>query len=528
MSVSYTTVWTLSNVRTTDTLRQLLGTRKRQVAALAVWATFLYIAVRPDGEGLYRYGTTMAAGDGAAAAEALRGTFLMGALFLYMMYTFRSVVRTGKLQVEDRGMVTAMPLREFVFGVLLAEVKMAVVSVGSVAVVGSLAFGYGAGALVPGASLAAWSLLVVAAAPVVTYPVGLAGNWLFTKGGLQGNSRVGAGLLFVVAYYTALFNSETLAAVLGASPVGTVVEEMVLVGAGASGSPLTVVAGVAGLATVAGGAAALSVPLARYVWFSEMEFESEHADPQDITVEHGMLARVVPTRVAALAGTVWRRGRRNPYTLAYVVPPVVAVALVYVELVASGRAPAAFPGLVGVFGAMAMGSAFTLNAFGAEGDALPWVLTSPIEARDYVLGHAVASWLLGVPVTLAAVAVAAVGTTPFGPVGVVVSLAFALAMTLAAPLVSLALGLVYPAFSSVEPIDGMPTALPSRLTVAGFSVTLTTLGLPGVVGLMLAPSAGPLPTVTGVAVSVAATALAAAASYRYAVRYFTSFTYPLE
>jgi len=521
-------VLALAKLRLTDTFRNLTSTAKKRALITALWLGLTYLAVQPDGEGLYYYGTLVAAGEQVAAVESVRRVFLGGVVFLWLMFAFRAAVRTGKLEPEDRGMVTAMPNREFLAGVFLSEVVLSVVVLGSAVVVGALAFGYGAGSVVPVLPLAIGGLIVVGTAPVLTYPIGLAANLVLR--GLKGNQRVGTGLIFLVGYYLAVANFDQFAAALAATPVSRIVDAMVVVDGGSTVHLLIVVGWILGLAAMMGAAMAISLPLARSVWFSGSVSDADGVPPGEVSVAGGPLERVLPPRIAAIVDQTWRRARRNPYTLMYVVPSLVAIAVAYVEVVSTGRLPNALPWLVALLGSLAVGSALTLNVFGAEGDALPWVLTSPIDAREYVLGHALAASLVGVPAVVIGVT-AAVFTTTYGPGAAAAVLALGAVLAGTAPFISLSLGLAFPQFAASEPINGMPTALPSRYTAVGASVVLLAVGAPGAVGLAygsLHPPASPLAPTLGVLVSIIAATIGATLGYRHATRHFEQFTFPIE
>jgi hypothetical protein len=232
-----------------------------------------------------------------------------------------------------------------------------------------------------------------------------------------------------------------------------------------------------------------------------------------------------------VAAVDYRRGRRAPITLSYVLYPLFVLFGPVTSAVQTGTIGGDLPLLAVLCGAWMTGALFTLNVVGNEGAVLPATLLGADPGRSLVGGHVAAAALLGVPLTVAATAVLAVAS-PYGPAAVVTLAASALVLAGSAGPVATGVGAAFPRFEAVRMSRSTRAIVPSLLAFTVYSIAVVVIALPallghtGMVGHAVASWLGTSQAVVAIAGTLATAVLAVAAgllSASYAVRSVDSF-----
>lgn len=509
---------------TRATLRQLLRKQRESALLMGVIVGFnvflAWILVGVTGTGAYDLGSQLAAGETGVAGE-VRTAALSGLVLVSIMDAL-GAASDAKYKHHRVAFLTATSTGAVVVALLARRVVASLALFGPALLAAAIAFAVGAGDPAAAVSLAVGSLWLVAAAAVWTLPLGLAANWLVAGYDLSGNARLGLGAAVLGVFYLALFGRRVVAAVLAVTPVAWVGDFLLLTVPGAGADPLR--AGAFALASLAAVtvAGAACVRLAAAAWYSDPAFLDEDDDAEAKALpefgDHPLLRVVQDRRTASLVAVTWRRTRRTPKTLFYVYPSAFVGLVMAEQLVIHGPfSPALYPAIVGFAGAAAVGSGFTLNPLGTEGDALSTVLTSGIGCRRLVRGKALAAALPGGALVLGLAVALGVG---FAVPAVVVAAAvpYVLALVALATLFSQALGVHYP--PDHEGLLGGGVKVPDKSASLVYSLGMIAVAMPGFGGLAQYALGGPLDPLVlllGVGTTVAAALALAALSYRHAV-----------
>ncbi|PSQ43292.1 hypothetical protein BRD17_06520, partial [Halobacteriales archaeon SW_7_68_16] len=364
------------------------------------------------------------------------------------------------------------------------------------------------------------SLWLVVVTAVCTLPVGLAANWVVAGYDLSGNARMGLGAVVLAVFYVVLFARSVIADRLAATPLSWAGDLVLATVPNGGGDP--VLAGgfaVASLAAVALAGLAC-VRLAEEVWYGDPAFLDDDDDAERALPAFGRptLRAVCGPRTAALVAVTWRRTRRTPKVLFYVYPAAFVGVVMAEQLVVVGPfSPALYPAVVGLAGATAVGSGFTLNPLGTEGDALPALLSTGTGSVRFVRAKALAAAIPGGIVVLGLAV--GLGASARVPALVLASaLVYATAMVALAGLLSQALGVHYP--PDHGGLLGGSVKVPDKSASALYSVGMLTVGMPGFAGVAQYALTGTLVVpvlVGGVAITVVVALGIAALSYRHAV-----------
>jgi len=475
------------------------------------------------GDGTYQLGQSLAASPGSVG-ERVRQAVLAGVVLVSVMQLL-GAASDGKAKHRRVAFLTATSTAAVVVALLVRRSVGALVLFGPAVLAAAVAFAVGAGAPTSALSLGVGGLWLLVVTAVVTLPFGLVANWVVVGYDLSSNARASLGVVVLGLFYLALFGRELVAGVLGVTPVAWAGDLLLLTVPGA-GAALPQAAGfaVGSLAFVAVAGAAC-VELAGLTWFSDPAFGDEGDDEDDETTRTvetfgASLHRVCAPRTAALVALTWRRTRRTPKVLFYVYPSALIGLVMAEQLVLHGPfSMAMYPAIVGFTGATAIGSGFTLNPLGTEGDALPTVLTSGAGSERFVRAKALAAAVPGGPLVVGATTGIGVALGGLPPVVLVATLAYALAMVALAVLFSQALGVHYP--PDHEELMGGSVKVPDKSASFLYTVGMTAVALPGFAGLgqyALAGTFEPVVLLGGVGVSLVLAGGLAALSYRHATR----------
>jgi len=258
----------------------------------------------------------------------------------------------------------------------------------------------------------------------------------------------------------------------------------------------------------------------------DMASESDGVRAAPVETFGASLRWACSPRTAALVALTWRRTRRTPKVLFYVYPSALVGLVMAEQLVLHGPfSPAMYPAVVGFAGATAVGSGFTLNPLGTEGDALPALLTSGAGSGRLVRAKALAAVLPGGPLVLGGVLGVGMTLGRLPATVLLATLAYALALVTLAALCSQALGVHYP--PDHEELLGGSVKVPNKSASLLYTVGMTAVALPGFAGIgqyALSGAFEPLVLFGGVAVSVAVAGALGWFSYRHAVARLDSYS----
>jgi hypothetical protein len=543
-------------VVTRVTVTQLLRKQRSSPLLVAVVVGFncfvAAVLVGLTGDGAYGLGVALAESP-ETVGDRVRRTALAGVVLVTVMQTL-GAASDARARHRRLSFLTATSTAAVVLAVLVRRVVAALVLFGPALVAAAVAFGVGAGRPASAVSLGAGALWLLGVSAVLTLPLGLVANWVVAGYDLSSNARVGLGVVVLGAFYLVLFGRDLVAAALAATPVAWAGDLLLLTVPGTDASVAHATAFVVGSVAVVVLAGLACVRLAERTWYSDPVFGGTNADGEDADTGAGgatsrdtaadrgsgagtatdasvpadtppvetfgaSLRRLCSPRTAALVALTWRRTRRTPKVLFYVYPSALVGLVMAEQLVLHGPFSAAmYPAVVGFAGATAVGSAFTLNPLGTEGNALPAMLTSGAGGGRLVRAKALAAALPGGPLVIGGVlgVGAALGALP--PAVLLATLAYALALVALAALFSQALGVHYP--PDHEELLGGSVKVPNKSASLLYTVGMTAVALPGFAGIgqfALSGAFEPLVLLGGVGVTVAVAVALAWLSYWHAV-----------
>ncbi|MEZ3143432.1 hypothetical protein [Halobaculum sp. MBLA0143] len=474
--------------------------------AFVLWGYVAFRIIQPNGQGALYFGEQFLAGDHAAVATAVVKTLVGGLLVVVVATVFDTVKGEAELSNGDRGLIVRLTVSEYLARLTLRNVSSKLFVFGPPVVAGAGAFYYGSRALLPSVSLLLISLCVIPLGVALGYSLGLVGLSSVQAADLEAEQETIFGFVTVALLGFFIISWNPIVEGLVATPVRFV--------------------GVAGLALVPpfdaplgeallGGAALLtatavslvgSASVADRIWLGDTVASED--DPEETDESDGEplpdrvpLERLFSRRVGALLRSTWRTAARSPVTLVYAVPPLVTPLLLLIDPTVSGFGVAHALGAISV--GLAAGSAVNINVVDREGVALPWVLTSPLTATEYVRAKLFAVALPMVPVAVVTTGglAAAVGVSPVETVAVV---ALGCLYAVASPALSILFGVVARDQSEGPVVGGGPTA-PATTVLVVYSVCQLLVCLP-VLSVVSVDTTGAILLNTVIGVSVAATA----------------------
>lgn len=464
-----------------------------------------------------------AAADNVAA---VRGAIAGFWLFVAGMTTFRTVSVVGAIDGAP-GMLTATSPRAVAGGLVLGEATRHALhlTVPGLLVAGALSVG--TGSVLAGPALLFVGAFAWASAFATGYLAGQSVRYLSRAVPFVRRNRLRLVAVGMVGYMVVVVQFASLAAALGATPVGWYADFGLLLVAGV-GSEFRAAAAVA--LTLGGGPLFLAAAyrVAQSNWYGDPSVE-ESGDPKAGTSAlrgaGDALERVVSRPAAAIARAAWLRARRSPFKLAFAIVPAFAFVGYLAPQLQAGTLPESMPVMLAGYAAWGVGAAFTLNPLGDEGALLPVTVTAGISGRAFVGGRLLAAWLPGVGPTATVVALAAV-VVGKPPVVVLLVAVYGGVLALVAPAIAAGVGMAIPNFETRTVMLSREAVVPSSVAFFGFLLLLGVVGLPGAVGLVFfeGPGSAPVSIVSVRAAGVATTGvlglLLGGAGVVYAVRSF--------
>ncbi|WP_254536319.1 hypothetical protein [Halomarina litorea] len=477
------------------------------------------------------------AGQGVAAGEfgdpvGVGRLLAAGLPTVLALLTALRAVQTTSVPVHPDGLLTTVPHREAVAGLLLTELTVTLGVLGAPLVGVPVAYGVGSGALlaIPLAFLALLSLIVLGV--LSGFALGLVVRNAVARSETLARYKTAIAAVLFVVYFVAVTNAETgaaLAPVVGAvgeTPLGWFADLALY---GTTPDAVAVRAAGAGVLTLVGVPALAGACswLAAWLWYAQpVRPESDDAESSGI----GTVA-FLPRRMARIARKSWIRAKRGPIRLLYVLYPLFLLVAPIQDAVVEGRVPTALPPLLAFYGAWATGAAFTLNPIGDEGPVLPVTLTTPVGGRTFMGGLCLAGAVVGVPLTVLAAGVSGV-LSDLGTPALAAVLVGSVVLPLSATALATGIGTLFPRMESVRVSRTHEAIVPSLIAFAVYSLVLVVTGIPVLVagtpllreGVVSSLGVGTTLVVAGgVALSVVLAGLAGGLSLRYAVGRFEDY-----
>lgn len=363
----------------------------------------MYESIWPQ-PGTYHYGT-LAVENSSMVLERVREIGAVGVVAISAL-TALSTVTSDAWEEPPSDLVTAVSVPEAICGVLGDELLERGWFVVPVLGSGALAFTAGTGtprtaigAVVGGLAVALTGLFLGAS-------VGLG-----VRAGLRRFPQLEAvryviGLLGLLLMFAVLSLSRQVGGGLAATPLGWYGDVLVATAPGISVSPLRI-GGALALGTVVSVCSlSVAVVAGRSLWFNETKRSDDKTELDEGAIElmevgrlGRSLDRFVGRPAAGVTHATWRRMRRSPRAMTYVLlpigllwPAVIQLSVVFPELV---------PVLVVTYVTVAVGLGTTLNPIGNARVALPMILTTVGGRRSVLRGHAFAALVPGFPLVVA-------------------------------------------------------------------------------------------------------------------------------
>jgi hypothetical protein len=530
------------------TARENTGSLVSAVVFVLVFA----VATLAGGYGAYRGGQLLVNGEfGDVAVGGIvagRGVLAVLGVILTVVVAVRAFGQRGTL-TNAEGVLTIVPTREALLGVLLAETVYVLLWLGGPALGVGVGLAVGTGTVWPALTVPLGVVALGVAGVVVGYPLGLGVRHFVTRFAFVARNKGALIVLVFLAYFAFVVTGSLNAAVvalfepLQTSPTGWIADLMFFGTPVLGATAMRAVGAVGVVAVLVVVGAVAGTRFAEAHWFSdpalagepEPEAAAEAAEPG---VER-RLAPVVGRPMAALVALAWRRAIRAPIKLLYAAYPLFFAIGGIADIVQTGRIPSYLPVVTLVFVTWAAGVIFTLNPLGDQGAGLPTALLSRVDGSRFVQAHLLASLIVAVPLGVVLTAIAAVVSPVDTTTAIAVVVAAPLLMGIASAL-SVGIGMAFPRFDAVNISRSIETVVPSLLAFLLFSLHLvaTTVSavvvydegiralVAGLVTFLLPFGLGVDPETLYVVAGVLLVGLALAplVSYRYAVRRFNTYT----
>ena len=535
--------------RSWRTLRDSSG----RLALLAIGAMFTTLFFLGALAGAYFFGRALRTGSVDVPMQYARAAAVGLALGVAYFAGARAVQKTGTID-RATGILTAVPYRDAVAGVLLAEFVW-FYGVGALPIVAlAAAFAFGVSSVASFVTLVAALVTLVAFGILIGYPVGLVVKLGFARSELLARYKTIIGILAFVVYILVIFTGDfsallsPLLGVVGVLPLAWFADFAVAFAPGVVvawprvvGAVITVGVGVPLLSTV-------SIRLAGRLWYADAVRPAENdatTTDQESPATTGIFGRAVSGLSAgalsgiateptlAVARKSWLRARRAPIKLSYIIYPAFLLVSPAQQVVRTGEIPATLPVLVAVYGAWMTGAAFTLNPLGDEGAVLPVTLTATtVSGRRLIRGIILSGVAIGVPATVIVTVVLGV-LSPLSALSVVATAVTGVVLCIGGAALAAGVGVAFPRLEAVNITGSSEAVVPSLSAFAVFTLVLFVLSIPGLLSQIpflselfadALGTADTVVTVIGPFLTALAVTLVGWLSYRYAARTVGAYT----
>ncbi|RQG97333.1 hypothetical protein [Natrarchaeobius chitinivorans] len=386
------------------------------------------------------------------------------------------------------GMLTTVSHRELLGGIVYSDLLLWGGPAAAFSVLASLAFAAGARSLLA-APLSFLALALAFATALTTgYLLALAVRNTGVRSKLLTRLRTLFVVLLGVAYFGVIVTQNFVAVLepifwlLESTPVGWY-GDLALIGTTAEVSVAR--AGGAVLASAAFlvvGPAAL-VRLVEWLWYADgVSVEHEVSSTAESTgTGESRLETVFPRSVVGVVVADWKRAKRAPIALSFVLYPLIFLLNPVLSVIQTGTVGSSFPLWIALTSAWITGVLFTLNVIGNEGAVLPATLTCPAPGRALVAGHALAGALLigpvAVPLTVGLGVLSPHGLATTGSLAVGVFV-----LIVCAGPIATGIGALFPRFEAISVSRSTKAIVPSTLAFGVYSVLIALVSIPLLLG----------------------------------------------
>ncbi len=524
-------------------LRAMVG-NKTQLLGFGMFLLILLGVSAGGSYAAYTYGA--AAIDALPVLDGARGALALAWLGPVALIAQRAVGKTARIE-HEAGMLTTVPAPDVLGGLVLAEAArvLSVAAVPVVAVAGAFALGIGAPAAF--LSIVVALLAVFATALLAGHIVGVAIKIVVGQSELLTRYKSVLAVVAFLAYFVAV-SSEAfgralveLFGLLQASPTAWFGDLLVAGIPGGAPSPLRIAGALALVAVGVPVLLAVDVRAAERLWYADRAQPGTRTY-EDSDADSTVLSRVAAGPTRAVVTKIWRRTRRAPIRLIYVVYPLFLLFAPLQQAFTTGEVPASLPVLLALYGTWAVGAA-ALNPLGDEGALLPVTLTTGVRGGQFVRGHVLAVATVGLPLVAGATALAGL-LSPLDPSRWVALAAMSAVLCVTGPVLALAIGTRFPRFGTVRVSRSREVVVPSKTAFVCYTLVVAVGALGGAVALIPGGAAvlsglisfvaryfgfsldigAPMLRVGGGAVAVALGLVAPPLAYRYVSRRFDSYT----
>jgi hypothetical protein len=506
-----------------------------QLLAIAFAGLFTMPVIAITLFGLYIFGAGISSGDIGTPVEFIRRGLVyawlsVGAFGGYRAYA--TALRPDRLD----GLLTTVSHREVLGGLLFAEALLWGVPVGLFVGLGTLVFAVGVGSLIAAPVAFATVFITVSTAVTSGFILALLIRNLGVRSKLLTRLRTLLLALLGVVYFGVIFTQsfdtvlEPVYWVLAPTPVSWY-GDLLLLGTIPGVSVVRALGSVLASGVFLLGSGKALSRLAELLWYAD-----------GVTVDHGTTATTSTTSPSRFDGvlsrpvsgvvlTDWKRARRAPITLSFVLYPLIILVNPIITTIQTGTVGSSLPLLITFCGAWVTGALFTLNVLGNEGAVLPATLLGKDPGRSLVRGHIVASVLVGVPLTVVATVLLGI-TSPRSILSVITLTITALILAACAGPLATGIGTIFPRFEEVSVSRSTKAIVPSLLAFTAYSISLVFIALPAlfshstIIGHAIASWLGIsqlLLSATGTVVTVIIAVPAAAISSYYATHSVETF-----
>ena len=545
-------MWLIAHTEVRRSWRSLRGSSGR-LALLAIGVLFTALFFIAALAGAYFFGATLRTGSADGVMQYAR-TGAVGAVLAVAYFAgARTVQKTGTIDRAD-GILTTIPSRDVVAGLLLSEFMWFYAVSGLPIVTLAAAFAAGAASATSFVTIVVALLMLVALGILIGYPAGLLVKLGFARSELLARYKTVIGALAFIVYFLVIFTADfgavvaPLLGVVGAVPLAWFADLAVAFAPGITAAWPRVIGAVVTAAVGVPLLVAASVRLAGRLWYGDaVQPERDRGMTTDRNstaatgifggrisgVFKGMLSGVLTEPTLAVARKSWLRARRSPIKLSYVIYPAFLLISPAQQVVRTGEIPATLPVLIAVYGAWMTGAAFSLNPLGDEGAVLPITLTTtPDAGRRLIRGVVVSGVGIGAPVTVIA-AVVLGAFSPLSVVSVAATAVTAVVLCIGGAALAAGVGAAFPRLEAVNITTSREAVVPSLSAFVVFTLVLFVLSIPGLLSQipflaeLLADVLGTssiVMVVAGPLLTALIVAVVGWASYRYAAQTLGEYT----
>lgn len=508
--------------------KRALSDNTAQVLSIAISGLFFLLIGFGAIVGAFVLGGMLKRGNGLPFDFAyIRGM----ATVVFSLPTIFVLMRTAQKQSlpsNPDGLLMAITHRDAVVGIVLAEMTK-IIGIPMVFVLGiALAFAVGSGSPLSVLLISVSILLLAMLGAVLGFAFGLVILVLLATSAWIARLRtpilVVVFLAYIGVFFTGQWNSITgpLINILSATPLSWFADLALL---GVNLSEVSVLQ-----ATGAVLIAVLGIPagfglcswLAAQLWYiTPVESTS---GPSESRMDGGSIPFVSRMNQVRIRKT-WLRALRSPIRLIFVIYPIFIMVQPVQQAVRTGTVPSSLPPLITLYGAWAIGAAFSLNPIGDEEPVLPITLTTAVRGRTFIWSLCLAGLVIGLPIVLAGSVLTGV-LAQLGMRLLIANLLATVILCVGAPMIAAGPGTLFPRFEPYSVTRNRAAIVPSLFAFALFSIVFLIVSAPALIVLLFGTKAMSSTVLFGgIGLTLLLSAVASGLSIRYSINTFDEYYY---